>query len=241
MSVIPIETIYFQRKRFLPEELRRYGFVPGPDGVFRYRTDFMDGDFGAELSVTGAGEVSGRVTDNMSGDEYFQIRSDSFSGAYVADVRAAYEALLADIAENCCVDVLFAGDQANRVAAGILRRYGVRPDFPWGQSPYDSAGTFRHADNNKWFALIMHIKLSALLKADETGATLDVMNLKTDPAQLESLTAQPGIYPAYHMNHKMWLTVRLDGTLTDERVLELVDASYRLTQTKPPRSGGKKH
>lgn len=234
MGVIPIETLYFQRKRFLPEAMLRYGFARDEEQCFRYSADFMGGDFKAELAVTDEGVVRGRVTDNMTGDEYFQIRSENFGGAYVASVRAAYEELLADVADNCCVDVLFAGDQANRVTAEILKRYGVRPDFPWGQSPHENSGTFRHADNNKWFALIMHIRLSALQKTGaEDGRTLDAMNLKIDPAEAAALTAQDGIYPAYHMNHKMWITVKLDDTLTDARVLELVDASYRLTQRKP--------
>ena len=126
----------------------------------------------------------------------------------------------------CCREVQFASDQANRIADRIERLYGVRPDFPWGQSPYDSAGTFRHTDSGKWFALIMNIR-RGLLSKDADGTMIDVMNLKIDPNAKSPL--QDGVYPAYHMNHKMWITATLDDTLSDDAVMKLVDVSFRMT------------
>lgn len=220
-----IEEKAFLRKRFLPEALERYGFRK-TDAGYVYRTDFMDGDFTAVVAVTEQGEASGTVIDNMNGEEYAPLRSDRFNGAYVNAVRSAYEDLLADIAAHCCRDTLFDTDQANRIADRIFERYGVRPDFPWGQSPYDRAGTFRHADSGKWFALIMDIR-RGLLSKDADGRMIDVMNLKIDPNEKSPL--QDGVYPAYHMNHKMWITATLDDTLSDDEIMKLVDVSFRMT------------
>ena len=220
-----IEEKAFLRKRFLPEALERYGFRK-TDAGYVYRTDFMDGDFTAVVAVTEQGEASGTVIDNMNGEEYAPLRSDRFNGAYVNAVRSAYEDLLADIAAHCCRDTLFDTDQANRIADRIFERYGVRPDFPWGQSPYDRAGTFRHADSGKWFALIMRIR-RGLLSKDADGRMIDVMNLKIDPNEKSPL--QDGVYPAYHMNHKMWITATLDDTLSDDEIMKLVDVSFRMT------------
>ena len=50
-------------------------------------------------------------------------------------------------------------------------------------------------------------------------------------AQGDELRQIPGIYPAYHMNHKTWISVVLDETLPDEKILELIDTSYQLTTT----------
>ena len=120
----------------------------------------------------------------------------------------------------------FSSDQANRITERILKTYGVKPDFPWGQSPYDNAGTFRHADSGKWFALIMHIR-KGLLTKDADGTMIDVMNLKIDPDAESPL--RDGVYPAYHMNHKSWITVTLDDTLSDDEADALIQTSFHMT------------
>ncbi len=220
-----IERKVFLRKRFLPEALERYGFRK-TDAGYVYRTDFMDGDFTAVLTVTEGGEASGTVIDNMNGEVYAPLRSEQFNGAYVNAVRSAYEDLLSEIAARCCRETLFETDQANRIADRIFDRYGVRPDFPWGQSPHEHSGVFRHTAGGKWFALIMRIR-RGLLSKDSDKTMTDVVNLKIDPKQ--GRPERDGVYPAYHMNHKLWITVTLDDTLSDDAVMELVGISYRMT------------
>ena len=222
-----LEDEVFQRKRFVIDELERAGFEKRDDG-YELARDFMGGDFRAILAVDGKGALTGRVIDVMNDEEYSQLRVDSFNGAYVSSVRADYIELLESIAEECCKDVLFASDQANRLTERIMAEYGVVPDFPWEQSQYQSYGTFRHADSGKWFALIMNVKWGVLLK-NGNADTVDVMNLKIDPDKGEALREKPGVYPGYHMNHRNWISVVLDGTLSDDEVAHLVKTSFDLT------------
>ena len=63
----------------------------------------------------------------------------------------------------------------------------------------------------------------------KAGAFMDVINLKTLPEQREEPYKEKGIYPAYHMNHSHWISVALDGSLADDRVMQLVGTSFRLT------------
>lgn len=118
--------------------------------------------------------------------------------------------------------MFFASDQANRIANLIYERYGVKPDFPWK----DDNGVFRHLDNNKWFSLIMYVKWNALLK-DGNTRMVNIMNLKS-----EEHYDIDGIYPAYHMNHKSWISLALDDTLSDSLIMELASKSYNLTRKK---------
>ena len=220
-----IEEQAFLYRRFVPEQLTVYGFTK-QDGGFYYQTDFMDGAFRAEISVTDAGTVSGTVIDLMNGEEYAPLKNEQFDGAYVHAVRGAYEALLKEIADACCTDVLFASEQANRIARAIDEAYHVSPDFPWKG---DRSGVFRHTNSRKWFGLIMRIRRKNLLKnGDETP--VDVINLKINPDMRTELTAHEGIYPAFHMNHQNWISVVLDETLTDDEIMRHISESFRLTK-----------
>ncbi len=237
-----IESKVFKRKRFVVEKVEERGFIKNCQSAekwsgVRYHDEisFMDGDFRASIDITSEGELRGKVIDVMNEEEYAPLRAEGMNGAYVNTVRAAYKEVLESIARDCCVDVLFVSDQANRIAALIKEEYAVEPDFPWAKKPYDEAGVFRHADTRKWFGLIMNVKASVIDKkgeeADAAGGDtmIDVMNLKIDPEDSEWLTEKRGIYPAYHMHHKNWISVRLDETLTDETVFERVRMSYELT------------
>ena len=75
----------------------------------------------------------------------------------------------------------------------------------------------------------MHVQRRVLEK-DGNADQIDIMNLKIRPQEAERLCHIPGIYPAYHMNHKLWVSVVLDDSLADEDILELIKTSYLLTE-----------
>lgn len=111
----------------------------------------------------------------------------------------------------------------------IRSQYGIDPDHPFDKDTDSSV--FRHADNRKWFGLIMNV--SGVKLGLGTTVSINIINLKIDdPVFRDMLIQQPGIIPAYHMNKKQWITVFLDGTVQKERVYDLIDASYRATASK---------
>ena len=222
-----IEQKIFSRRRFSTGRLENYGFI-NKEACFSLSKEFMDGDFTAEIRVYENGSVRGRVIDNMVGEEYIPLRMPNYTGAFVGSVREAYEQLLADIADKCCTEVSFVSDQSNRIAALILDRYSVEPDFPWDEGDKNPAGVFRHGSNNKWFGLLMNIDRRHLDKSSDEE-TVDVINLKADENRTAALHKIKGIYPAFHMNHSKWISVTLDDTLDDRDVMDLVDESFRLT------------
>ncbi len=222
-----IEEKVFSRLRFNTGALIEYGFE-NKDVCYSLSKEFLDGDFTAEIRVYENGGVRGRVIDNMVGEEYTPLRMPNYNGAFVGSVREAYEGLLRDVAAKCCSEVAFVSDQSNRIAAAILDRYSVEPDFPWDDGKYSAAGVFRHRNNSKWFGLLMNIDRK-LLDSSDTKETVDVLNLKADENKIPALHKIRGIYPAYHMNRKKWISVMLDDTLADGDVLDLINESFRLT------------
>ena len=115
--------------------------------------------------------------------------------------------------------------------AYILNHYSTEPDYPWADTP--RAAVFRHANNRKWFALMMEVPRDKLGLAG--AEKLDIVNFKCDPILIASLRGEPGIFPAYHMNKSSWITAALDGSVSTETIELLLDVSYELTMPKTRR------
>lgn len=110
----------------------------------------------------------------------------------------------------------------------IAKAYNVEADYPWEKSP--SYKVFRHSDNKKWFALVMDIPKDRLGLME--AGMIDVVNLKCDSVMIGSLCSEQGIFPAYHMSKKCWISVALDGSISDEKVKMLLDMSFCATADK---------
>ena len=119
--------------------------------------------------------------------------------------------------------------------AYILNHYSTEPDYPWADTP--CAAVFRHANNRKWFALMMEVPRDKLGLAG--AEKLDIVNFKCDPILISSLRGETGIFPAYHMNKASWITAALDGSVPAETIELLLDMSYELTEPKLRRNAAK--
>lgn len=59
-----------------------------------------------------------------------------------------------------------------------------------------------------------------------------MINVKILPEERKRLCGTAGIYPAWHMNKKSWVSLILDDTLPDGQIMEFLEESYRLTQKR---------
>ena len=228
-----IEREIFARSTPDRDALLACGFAPDGDAL-RFFGEIADNEFQVEVSVLADGSVSSRVIDAESGDEYLPIFAEAHVGAYVGRVREEYAAFLRRIAEQCFVRAPFSSPQANRLAAHIAAAYGEREDRPFDDDA--DVGVFRSPQTNKWYAIIMPVKKGVL--AGEKGAPdadrrVEVINVKAKPEDIPALTEIAGVYPAYHMNRKHWISVLLDGTLDDATLFELVAVSRSFAVGRP--------
>lgn len=77
-------------------------------------------------------------------------------------------------------------------------------------------------------ALVFKVKgkMFALVAWEETPLRV---TLKCDPDDALALRAQyQAVQPGYYMNKKHWNTITLDGSISDEQILEMIDGSYEL-------------
>lgn len=110
----------------------------------------------------------------------------------------------------------------------ITETYSAEEEHPFMQ--YPDFAVFRHANNKKWFAVIMNITKNKLGLKDD--GRIDIINLKCDPVMTGSLRNDCGIFPAYHMSKTNWISVSLDGSVDDDKIKWLLDLSFDLTSKK---------
>ncbi|MFC9974090.1 MmcQ/YjbR family DNA-binding protein [Spirillospora sp. NPDC127200] len=96
---------------------------------------------------------------------------------------------------------------------------GATEDFPFGPQPavYRVGG-----------------KIFALLAED---ADPPRVSLKLPPEEVRALQAQhPGtVLPGYHLNKRHWVTVLLEGALSDAEIRDLIDESHDVVVGTLPR------
>ncbi|WP_057490656.1 MmcQ/YjbR family DNA-binding protein [Streptococcus orisasini] len=230
-----LESDFFKKKRVKFETLLPYGFSKEGE-EYVYKESFMNGDFEALINISAAGVVSGRVLDTDMGDDYLALRAEHQTGSFVGQVREAYAEILGKIAHACFEAQPFIEDQTNRLAQRLEQIYGDKYDHPFKK--YPAFSSYRYPLNRKWYGLIMAIERGKLdlgeekWDKEELRQQVEVINLKVKSDDLAELLTVPGIYPSYHMNKKSWISVVLDGTVTDEQLFSLVDNSRALVSGK---------
>ncbi|MBQ7715146.1 MAG: MmcQ/YjbR family DNA-binding protein [Clostridia bacterium] len=116
----------------------------------------------------------------------------------------------------------------DRIIEYQINKYGSRPEYLWKDTP--DCAIFRHSENRKWFSLFMTVSYS---KFGLDGDAVDVLNLKTgDPVFTDFIIEEPGIFRAYHMNKREWISVLLDGSVPEDEIYALIDRSFAVTAPK---------
>ena len=214
----------FKAYQFNSKKAKEFGFVEN-QGVWTYSSTILQGDFLMMVTVED-GDLSFQVYDQETGDLYPQVHMESMRGTFVGSVRESCLEVLYGTRKACFEVQEFLYPQTKRIMALVQEKYGNQLEYLWEKSP-DTA-VLRHEDNQKWYAILMRIPWDRLDKGRE--GLVEAVNLKHD--QVADLLSQNGIYPAFHMNKRYWISLPLDDTLTDEKVLELFERSWFLTFKK---------
>ena len=215
----------FANKRFNVAKTLQHGFKR--DGEIFVRRDEICNGFTAEIIIDAGGSVTTKIFD-ADGEPYTLHLVDGASGSFVGAIKSAHEKLLAEVAADCFDAQLYSSEQALKVVAHIGEKFSDTPEFMWDKFP--NFAVFRRADNRKWYAVIMVVPRNKLqlAGADE----LEILNLRVEPDEVDTLVDGKKYFRGWHMNKRHWLTLRLDGTLTDEEIFARLEQSYRLAARK---------
>ena len=117
----------------------------------------------------------------------------------------------------------------------ISETYSVNAEYLWDGETH---AVFRHPISKKWFGIIMEVKKKNLHleNCECSDETDDVMNVKLNPVLIEDLLHEETFLPAYHMNKKYWVTVRLDY-VTETALRNFIEESWNLVKPGGKRKG----
>jgi predicted DNA-binding protein (MmcQ/YjbR family) len=116
-----------------------------------------------------------------------------------------------------------------KILTYVKKKYGTNPEYVWAKFP--EYAIFRHADNQKWYGLLMNITYDKI-DPGKCGA-VDILNLKLNDLLLrDMLVQQEGYYPGYHISRGNWISIVLDGTVPLDAITHLIDVSFNATASK---------
>lgn len=96
-----------------------------------------------------------------------------------------------------------------QLRAHCLAKLSVAEEFPFGPG----AAVFK-----------VKGKMFALLTVNEDPPSI---SLKCDPTLAEILReTYPAVTPGYHLNKRLWNSVRVDGSISDIELIEMIDHSF---------------
>ena len=149
-------------------------------------------------------------------DVQAEIRDEEKLPYLLAEVREQTGRHAEQIISACVLQ-----DNREKLLAYAHARYGTSAEYLWEKHP--SYGVLRNA-KGKWYAMFMRIPKRRLL-IDEEGEC-EVVNLK---AAAQELVDHQRIFPAYHMNKKHWISVRLDARWESGELEMLLENSHQLS------------
>lgn len=191
--------------------------------ILTYKMILMDN---LELRLSYDTSLNLKVWDLEINEEYIGYKL-SGKGAYGSMVESEIEKILIEIKEFASGGIKYKYTQTVRIDSYMSEVYG-KCEHPF--SSYPGVGAYKESGNNKWYALIMSVsfnKLDNTMSDDE----VEIINVKVDKTKLKSLLKIKGIYPAYHMNKANWVSIVLNDSVDDVKIIMLINDSYDLVQS----------
>ncbi len=216
-----MEEEIMEKWEIIPEKLLEYGFYKENEKYY-YKKSIKDDSFEI-IIIYDNHQIKGKIIDKEFNEEYQTYRIENQIGEFAGSIREEFIECLKDIRNKCGYEKNFISEQANRLSNLIKEKYKESPEFLWDDK---TIGVFRNHQNKKWYGIIMYINKQKLGEEDKM---IEVMNVKISPEKQEELLKKKGIYKAYHMNKKNWITISLDDSIKDNEIMKLIEESYEYT------------
>lgn len=217
----------FDNKTVDFSKLQKFGFTKEND-TYVYSRRLVDSGFILTVEVDCNGNLSSHTIDPDLNEEYSLHLSEECTGGFVGEVRKEVFDVLNAIERECYSQKFFDGNQTQYILDYVKSKYDDELEFLWENSP-DSA-IIRRKDNQKWYAVFMKVAKCKLV--GNSQEKVEVLDLHALPEDVENTVDGKTVFRAYHMNKKHWISVILDGSVSNEKLCDLIDKSYETSKRK---------
>ena len=215
--------LIFRNREFNYNKLLEYGFNR-VDNRYILKNEVYNNQFEMIVEISEKIKKS-KLIDLANGEEYILVDIEESTGEFVGRIKQEYENKLQDIIDKCTTFCAFKSKQAKEIIKHIKQKYGDELEFLWEK--FDNNAIWRNKQNDKWYGLLINIPKSKLgLESDDI---VEIIDLRYQKGDTESIVDNVKIYPGYHMNKKSWITIILDETLDTKEIFKLIDNSYKLS------------
>lgn len=215
----------FRRKAVVPQRLSNYGFTRSAD-VYSYHTILPSSGFEVYINITEQGKISTAIIDPATNEPYTLHLVDSAAGSFVGNIKAEYEHILHEIADNCFEPNVFKNVQAKKLIDYVRNKYGDELEYLWTKFP-DNA-VWHRKDTGKWYGALLSVSTSKL--GVVPGEMAEIIDLRIQPEYMSDLIDHKLYFPGWHMNKKNWYTMILDGSVSLDELYHRIDESYMLAK-----------
>lgn len=214
----------FKFKRVDADKLISYGFKEEV-GKLVHRTLICD-NLRLTVAVDKDGSVTTEVWDTEIDEPYTLFLVDGAEGEFVGRVRAEYTRVLEDIAKKCFETQIFSSENTAKIIEYARATYGDEVEYLWEKFPDN--GVLRRKDTKKWYAAILTVPYNKF--GIEREGTVEVIDMRMDPDELERTVDNLTYFRGWHMNKKRWFTMLLDGSAPLEEIIQRLNESYKLAK-----------
>ena len=125
---------------------------------------------------------------------------------------------------KCTNPNIFKEKQSKEIMSYISEKYNDNLEFLWEK--YDNNAIWRNKQNSKWYGLLT-------ITEDKLGGSsnkeIEILDLRYQKEEIDSIIDNKLIYPGYHMNKKSWITIKMNNSMDTNKIKKLIDNSYNLS------------
>ncbi len=216
--------IYLKKSIVDYNKLSKFGFSKEKD-VYKYKEQILEGEFEVQIFIEKDKKYS-KVIDIESNEEYALVDIEDAVGEFIGTVRSEYEKVINKFLKECTKKEIFKSKQSKELIKYVKEKYGDELEFLWD----DDNAIWRSKKNNKWYATIFTVSGDKL--GINSSKIIEVSNVMYEKDKVQDIIDNKTIFPAYHMNKRSWITIKLDDEIDMETVYELIDNSYEICNNK---------
>ena len=191
---------YIENKKIDYNKLLKYGFKKN-NNVYTYLENICNNKFKIVVNLSEE-KMYSKLIDLLSDEEYILVDILDSTGEFVGSVRDEYEQKIKEIINSCTISNIFKNSQTKMIIEYVKNKYDDELEFLWEK--YDNNAILRNKKNNKWYAIILTISENKL--GIDSREKVEIIDLRFQKNNTESVIDNKNIFPGYHMNKKSWIT-----------------------------------